>query len=258
MILAIDVGNTNIVLGLIENGEISSVAPRITTDLHKTDYEYAIAIENVLDFVGVDATEAEGAIISSVVWPLTSILQSAVRMLTGKTAMVVGAGLKTGLNIAIDDPGTVGADLVVGAVAGLALAQPPLILVDMGTATTITVVEEGNKFVGGAILPGLRLSMEALSSGTSQLPNVSLEPPKKCISTNTVECMQSGAIFGSAAMLDGMIERMEAELGYPCLHIATGGLAQCIVTSCRNEIVCDDDLLLKGLWALWEKNKNTF
>lgn len=255
MILAIDVGNTNIVLGLIENGEISSVAPRITTDLHKTDYEYAIAIENVLDFVGVDATEAEGAIISSVVWPLTSILQSAVRMLTGKTAMVVGAGLKTGLNIAIDDPGTVGADLVVGAVAGLALAQPPLILVDMGTATTITVVEEGNKFVGGAILPGLRLSMEALSSGTSQLPNVSLEPPKKCISTNTVECMQSGAIFGSAAMLDGMIDRMEAELGRSAAVIATGGLAGCVTPYCRHEIRYEPDLLLKGLAVLWEKNR---
>ena len=167
MILAIDVGNTNIVLGLIEGEKISSVAPRITTDLHKTDYEYAVAIENVLDFVGVDATEAEGAIVSSVVWPLTSILVSAVKMLTGKTALVVGAGLKTGLNIAIDDPGTVGADLVVGAVGALTMAKAPLIIIDMGTATTITVVEEGNRFIGGAILPGLRLSMEALSSGTS-------------------------------------------------------------------------------------------
>ena len=183
MILAIDVGNTNIVLGLIENGVISSVAPRITTDQHKTDYEYAVAIENVLDFVGVDATEAEGAILSSVVWPLTSTLISAVKMLTGKTAIVVGAGIKTGLNIAIDDPGTVGADLVVGAVGALTLAKPPLIIIDMGTATTITVVGEGNRFLGGAILPGLRLSMEALSGGTSQLPYISLDPPKKCIST---------------------------------------------------------------------------
>ena len=255
MILAIDVGNTNIVLGLIEDGKIRSVAPRITTDVHKTDYEYAVAIENVLDFVGVDATEAEGAIISSVVWPLTSILQSAVRMLTGKTALIVGAGLKTGLNIAIDDPGTVGADLVVGAVAGISLANPPLILIDMGTATTITVVEEGNRFIGGAILPGLRLSMEALSSGTSQLPNVSLEPPKKCISTNTVECMQSGAIFGSAAMLDGMIDRMEAELGRKATVIATGGLAGSVAPYCSHEIRCEPDLLLKGLAVLWEKNK---
>lgn len=255
MILAIDIGNTNIVLGLIEDGKISSVAPRITTDLHKTEYEYAVAMENVLDFVGVDATEAEGAIISSVVWPLTSIMAAAVKMLTGKTALVVGAGLKTGLNIAIDDPGTVGADLVVGAVGALTLAKAPLIIIDMGTATTITVVEEGNRFIGGAILPGLRLSMEALSSGTSQLPFISLDPPGKCICTNTVECMQSGAIFGSAAMLDGMIERMEAELGSKATVVATGGLSGSVTPYCRREIICEPDLLLKGLAALWEKNR---
>ncbi len=255
MILAIDIGNTNIVLGLIEDGKIHSVAPRLTTDLHKTDYEYAVAIENVLDFVGVDATEAEGAIISSVVWPLTSILQSAVRMLTGKTAFIVGAGLKTGLNIAIDDPGTVGADLVVGAVGALSLAAPPMIIIDMGTATTITVVGEGNRFMGGAILPGLRLSMEALSGGTSLLPNISLDAPSKCISTNTVECMQSGAIFGSAAMLDGMIERMEAELGRSATVIATGGLAGRVIPLCKREIIYEPDLLLKGLAVLWEKNR---
>ncbi len=255
MILAIDIGNTNIVLGRIEDGKISSVAPRITTDLHKTEYEYAVTMENVLDFMGVDATEAEGAIISSVVWPLTSIMATAVKMLTGKTALVVGAGLKTGLNIAIDDPGTVGADLVVGAVGALTLAKAPLIIIDMGTATTITVVEEGNRFIGGAILPGLRLSMEALSSGTSQLPFISLDPPKKCISTNTVECMQSGAIFGSAAMLDGMIERMEAELGRKATVIATGGLSGSVTPYCRREIICEPDLLLKGLAALWEKNR---
>lgn len=255
MILAIDVGNTNIVLGLIEDGKISSVAPRITTDLHKTDYEYAVAMENVLDFVGVDATEAEGAILSSVVWPLTSTLVSAVKMLTGKTAMVVGAGLRTGLNIAIDDPGTVGADLVVGAVGALTLAKAPLIIIDMGTATTITVVDEGNRFIGGAIIPGLRLSMEALSGGTSLLPYISLDPPKKYISTNTVECMQSGAIFGSAAMLDGMIEHMEAELGKKATVIATGGLAGRVTPYCSRDIVYEPDLLMKGLAALWEKNR---
>ena len=255
MILALDVGNTNIVLGLIENGQISSVAPRIATDVSKTDYEYAVAIENVLDFVGVDATEAEGAIISSVVWPLTGVLQSAVKMLTGKTALIVSAGLKTGLNICIDDPGQVGADLVVGAAGALSIAQAPLIVIDMGTATTITVVGEGNKFLGGAILPGLRLSMEALANGTSLLPMLSLEAPTKAISTNTVECMQSGAIYGSAAMLDGMIERMEAELGSKTTVIATGGLAGCVTPLCKREIRYEPDLLLKGLAVLWEKNR---
>ena len=257
MILAIDVGNTNIVLGLIEDGRISSVSPRIASDVHKTDYEFAVAIENMLDFVGVDATEAEGAIISSVVWPLTSTLQSAVKMLTGKTALVVGAGLKTGLNICIDDPGEMGADLVVGAVGALSVAQTPLIVVDMGTATTVTVIDDGNRFLGGAILPGLRLSMEALSSGTSLLPRVSLDAPEKVISTNTVECMQSGAIFGSAAMIDGMIDRMEDELGKKTTIVATGGLAGSVTPFCRHEIIYEPDLLLKGLSVLWEKNRRT-
>ena len=255
MILALDVGNTNIVLGLIENGKISSVAPRIATDTTRTDYEYAVAIENVLDFVGVDATEAEGAIISSVVWPLTSVLQRAVQMLTGKNALVVGAGIKTGLNICIDDPGQVGADLVVGAVGALALAEAPLIIIDMGTATTVTVVDEGNRFLGGAILPGLRLSMNALASGTSLLPQVSLEAPDKCIATNTVTCMQSGAIFGSASKLDGLIERMESELGKKAMVIATGGLAGCVTPLCKREIRYEPDLLLQGLAVLWEKNR---
>ena len=255
MILAIDVGNTNIVLGLIEDGKISSVAPRIASDVHKTDYEFAVAIENMLDFVGVDATEAEGAIISSVVWPLTSTLQSAVKMLTGKKALVVGSGLKTGLNICIDDPGEVGADLVVGAVDALTVAETPLIVVDMGTATTVTVIDDGNRFLGGAILPGLRLSMDALSSGTSLLPRVSLDAPKKVISTNTVECMQSGAIFGSAAMIDGMIDRMEAELGKRATVVATGGLAGSVTPFCTHKIIYEPDLLLKGLSVLWEKNR---
>ena len=255
MILAIDVGNTHTVLGLIEDGKISSVAPRIVSDVHKTDYEYAVAIESVLDFVGVDATEAEGAILSSVVGPLTSTLQSAVKMLTGKSALVVGAGIKTGLNICIDDPGQVGADLVVGAVGALAVAEAPIIVIDMGTATTVTVVDEGSRFLGGAILPGLQLSMEALSSGTSLLPRVSLDAPKKVISTNTIECMQSGAIFGSASMIDGMIERMEAELGRKCAVVATGGLSGVVAPYCKRDILLEPDLLLKGLSILWEKNR---
>ena len=169
--------------------------------------------------------------------------------------LVVGAGIKTGLNICIDDPGQVGADLVVGAVGALAVAEAPIIVVDMGTATTVTVVDEGSRFLGGAILPGLQLSMEALSSGTSLLPRVSLDAPKKVISTNTIECMQSGAIFGSASMIDGMIERMEAELGKKCSVVATGGLAGVVAPFCRRDILLEPDLLLKGLSILWEKNR---
>ncbi|MBR6207875.1 MAG: type III pantothenate kinase [Oscillospiraceae bacterium] len=254
MILAIDVGNSNIVLGCIENGEIRTTA-RISTDPERTEDEYAMLIGEILGLRGVDVSALEGAILSSVVWPLNTTLSRAAEMLTGKQPLVVGRGLKTGLDIRIDDPGQVGADLVVGAVAALALSAPPLIVIDMGTATTVTAVDKDGHFVGGAILPGLRLSMNALSSGTSQLPNVSLDAPAKCIGTNTVACMQSGAIFGSAAMLDGMIDRMEEELGAPATVIATGGLAGRVVACCRREIRYEPDLLLKGLAVLWEKNR---
>ena len=254
MILAIDTGNTNVVLGCIENGEIVSVA-RLATDIHKTEYEYAIAMRDVLAFRGINVSVMEGAILSSVVWPLNTALRRAVELLIGKEPLVVGRGLKTGLDIRIDDPGQVGADLVVGAVAGLKLAPPPLILIDMGTATTVTAVDAAGRFVGGAIAPGLRLSMEALSEGTSQLPRVSLDAPAKCIGTNTVASMQSGAIFGSAAMIDGLVDRMEEELGSKATVIATGGLAGCVVACCRREIRYEPDLLLKGLAALWEKNQ---
>ena len=254
MILAIDTGNTNVVLGLIENGEPRFLA-RLATDTNRTEHEYAVAMRDVLAFQGVDVSDLEGAILSSVVWPLNTTLRRAVELLIGKEPLVVGRGLKTGLDIRIDDPGQVGADLVVGAVAGLHLEKPPLILIDMGTATTVTAVDAAGRFVGGAILPGLRLSMKALSEGTSQLPRVYLEAPARCIGTNTVACMQSGAIFGTAAMLDGMIDRMEEELGGKAAVIATGGLAGCVVPHCRREIRYEPDLLLKGLAVLWEKNQ---
>lgn len=254
MILAIDTGNTNIVLGCIENRKIHAVA-RMATDVNKTDYEYAVGMKNVLAFAGFQPEDFEGAILSSVVWPLTSTLQRAVKLLTGLDTLTVGKGLKTGLDIRLDDPGQIGADLVVGAVAALHLHRPPLIIIDMGTATTISAVDAQGRFAGGAIVPGLRLSMESLSGHTSQLPRVSLDAPAKCIGTNTVACMQSGAIYGSAALLDGMIERMEAELGAPAAVIATGGLAGCVTPFCRREIRYEPDLLLIGLAVLWEKNR---
>ena len=164
-------------------------------------------------------------------------------------------GMKTGLNIALDNPATMGSDLVVGAAAALAIHDPPLIIIDMGTATTMTVIDREARVLGGAIIPGVGISLEALANGTSQLPHISLDAPKKCISTDTVEAMRSGSVYGTAAMLDGMIERMEAELGEPAAVIATGGLGGCIIPYCRREITYDKNLLLNGLWALYQKNK---
>ncbi len=254
MILGIDVGNTNVVLGILEDGKVLKTV-RMRTESGATSAEHAIKISDLLHFMGVKPEDIEGSIISSVVPPATENIAEALWGLTGKKALVVGPGMKTGLNVRIDDPGTLGADLVVGAVAAIAFYATPAIVIDMGTATTITVIDGRNSFRGGAILPGVKLSFSALVSGTSLLPDIYIEKPDKCIGTNTVDCMRSGAVLGTASMIDGMIDRMEEELDEQCTLVATGGLASSVVTCCHHNIVCDDDLLLKGLWVLYQKNR---
>ena len=256
MILAIDVGNTNIVLGMIENGEIQNVV-RIHTDLRETGTEYAIKLRQVTDFYGIDLKSFEGAIISSVVPPVTESLRLAVESLIGKKPLIVAPGMKTGMNVRIDDPSTVAGDLVVGSVAAIACYGAPLIVIDMGTATTMVLIDNEGSYRGGAIIPGIKLSYGALSSGTSLLPDIAILPPKKVIATNTVDSMRSGAVYGTAAMLDGMIDRMEKEIGYPCTVVATGGLARTVVQNCSHDIVYDADLLLKGLWVLYDRNRKS-
>ena len=254
MILAVDVGNTNIVFGCIENGEILNIV-RIHTDDRSTDVEYAIKLKQILEVQNIDVRGFEGVIISSVVPTVTQALSRAVRILTGQKAMVVGPGIRTGMNVRIDDPSTLAGDLVVGSVAAMNYYGTPCIIIDMGTATTIVYVDGEKCYRGGAIVPGVKLSYNALASGTSLLPDIAIIPPKKAIASNTVDAMRSGAVYGTAAMLDGMIERIEEEVGEKCVVVATGGLAGSITPYCRHDIVCDDDLLLKGLWFLYQKNK---
>ena len=253
MILAIDIGNTHIVLGCIEQGAIRSIT-RIVTDTRSTESEYAIKIRQVLEFEGIDYRGFEGAILSSVVPSVTVSMKAAIKRLIGLTPIVVGAGIRTGLNIRLDDPSEMGADLVAGAVGAIAEYGAPLIILDMGTATTISVIGPDASFLGGAIVPGVNLSINALASNTSLLQRVSVEAPKKSIATNTVDSMKSGAVFGSADLIDGMIARMEEKLGCKTTVVATGGLAGSIIPYCRREIICDDNLLLKGLWILYQKN----
>ena len=254
MLLAVDVGNTNIVIGCIEDGEIVGIT-RMETDLDKTAHEYAIALKSALAFGGIDPKGMEGIILSSVVPPLNAALSAAVRMVTDKTPVVVGPGMKTGLNIGVDDPATMGSDLVVGAAAALSMHEPPLIIIDMGTATTMTVIDSNARIRGGAIIPGARLSLDALAAGAAQLPHISLDAPKRCISSETVEAMRSGVVIGTACMIDGMIERMEEELGERVAVIATGGLSGTIIPHCRREIDYEKNLLLNGLWVLYQKNR---
>ena len=253
MILTIDVGNTNVVLGCVEDGVVVSRS-RLATNTSDLPNDYAMKMRQSFAFDSIDYHEFEGAILSSVVPQVNRAIRSAVRKLTGLECIIVGAGIKTGVNVKIDDPGTLAGDLITGTVGALSMYKPPIIIVDMGTATTIVAVDKDGAYIGGAIVPGVNLSFEALSQGTSLLPNISIEAPRKCIATNTVDSMKSGAVFGTAAMIDGMIERMEAELGQPATVIATGGLSGGIIPYCKHEIKHEPDLLLKGLAILYHKN----
>ncbi len=253
MILAIDIGNTNIVLGCIDNRNIL-FTERISTDQQKTDLEHAISVKTVLELHNIKPSCISGAIIASVVPPITSLISSAVKKITGCTAMVVGPGIRTGLNILMDNPASVGADLIVGAVAAIAEYPCPLIIIDMGTATTFAVVDEKKNYIGGMILPGIRVSLDSLTSRTSQLPRISLDPPKRLIGRNTIDSMKSGILYGNASCIDGMTERIMDELGMRTTVIATGGLAETITPLCRQDIILDNELLLKGLLLIYEKN----
>lgn len=253
MILTIDVGNTNVVMGCVENGEVKSVC-RLATNTNDLSSDYALKMRQSFEFDGIDYNNFSGAILSSVVPQLNRAIKTAVKKLTGLDCMVVGAGLKTGVNVKIDDPGTLAGDLITGAVGALSIYKPPIIVVDMGTATTIVALDKDGAYLGGAIIPGVKLSYSALSSGTSLLPNIAIEAPAKCIGSNTVDSMKSGAVYGTAALVDGMIDRMEAELGEPVTVVATGGLSGTIVPYCKREIHYEPALLLKGLEILYEKN----
>lgn len=255
MLLAIDMGNTNIEVGVIDDKKIR-FTERISTDIDKTELEYAVILKTVMEIHGVEPSDIDGSIISSVVPPLTHIMKQAVRKLVKNVnPMVVGVGLKTGLNIKMDDPRTMGADLVVDSVAAVTEYGAPSIVVDMGTATTITVIDKNKTYIGGVIVPGVRTSLEALVSDTSQLPRVSLSAPEHFICTNTVDCMKSGIINGQASLVDGMIERFEDELGYKTMVVATGGLSKVIIPKCRHDIILDNALMMKGLKVIYDKNK---
>jgi len=254
MLLAIDIGNTNLVIGCIENDQILFKA-RIATDRLRTSDQYGVEIKNMLEAYGVQIKDIDDCIISSVVPPVFNSVKTGVIKIIGKQPMVVGPGLKTGLNIHVDVPSQVGSDRIVIAVAALAEYKAPLILMDLGTATTIEVVEPENTYLGGVIIPGVKISLDALTSRAAQLPGISLDRPKQVIGRNTVDCMRSGMIYGTASMIDGLIDRMEEELGHSSTLVATGGMAQFITPLCKHDIILEKDLLLKGLNIIYKKNK---
>ena len=254
MILAIDVGNTNIVLGCIDGDECLFVE-RLSTVRTKTELEYAIDIKNVLDIYHIHRSDIEGGIVSSVVPQITNIVKLAVEKILKKEVLVVGAGIKTGLNIRMDNPAQLGSDLVVNAVAGIAEYPVPLLILDLGTANTVSVIDKNKNYIGGMIYPGIGVSLDSLTARASQLGGIGIEAPEHIIGKNTVECMKSGIIYSSAAAIDGIIDRLQDELEGEATVIATGGLAEKIVPHCKREIILDDDLLLKGLAVIYRKNR---
>ena len=253
MILAIDIGNTNIVIGCVEN-DTPMFIERVSTDSSKTELEYIVMFHALLDLYKINPERINGAIISSVVPALITVLSDAIHKMFNTNPIIVGPGVKTGLNIVIDNPASTGADLIVDAVGGLKHYGAPLIMIDMGTATTITVLDNKSNYIGGIIMTGPKTSLNALVGKTAQLPDISLTPPKKVIGTNTIDAMRSGLILGQAASLDGMIDRILDELGYDAKIVATGGLSGFIVPYCKHDIIYDNDLMLKGLIEIYKKN----
>ena len=254
MILAIDVGNTNIVLGgIVDDQQVFSA--RLASDRNKTADQYALDIQGILTMHKVRTEAIEGGILSSVVPYLQTVIPNAVKLLTGVDLLVVGPGIKTGLSIRMDNPASVGSDLIVAAVAARAKYKAPIAIVDMGTATTLSVVAKNGNYIGGMIIPGLWTSMNALSAHAAQLPYIDLNGPAKLLGTNTIDCMRSGALIGTAAMLDGLIDRLEEELGESVSPVLTGGVSPLIVPYCRHAFHLEPDILIDGLRILYGKNK---
>ena len=254
MALAVDIGNTNIVLGCFHGDTIHFVA-RIATERNRTAEQYAAEIKSIIQLYDRDPKKVDGAIISSVVPPLTGVMKRAVEFVTGKTPMIVTPSMNSGVGIQIDEPNQLGADLLVAAAATVHRYPLPQIIIDMGTATTFSVINKEGAFCGGSIMAGVGLSLNALTNGTAQLPAIDLTQPPKVCGTNTVDCMSSGVIYGAASMVDGMIDRLEEELKEQCTVIATGGIAKLVVPHCKHEITLNDDLLLQGLADLYYRNK---
>lgn len=253
MILAIDIGNTNIVMGCFDNNRIL-FRERVSTKLTATDLEYAVTVKTALDMNRLSPDHITGAIMSSVVPTVTNTFRRAIEKYCGVKPLVVGPGIKTGLSIRIDNPAQLGSDLVVDAVAGIHEYPCPLIVIDMGTATTFSVIDKTRNYLGGLITTGMSVSTDALVSRTSQLPRISFDLPKRIIGTNTVDCIKSGIMYGNAAMIDGIVDRIQTDLGQECTVVATGGLSSLIAPLCKTPLILDDDLLLKGLMLIYNRN----
>lgn len=253
MVLAIDIGNSNITLGGFVGDSLNFCA-HISTDTNATSDDYACRILNLLSLYGVDKNGISGAIIASVVPQLTTVLWDTVKLIAKTDALIIGPGIKTGIGILCDTPSTVGADLIAAAVATHFIYGDPSLIIDMGTATKMTVVNKNGAFIGTSIMPGVMMSIDALSDRTAQLPKVSPKAPLCVVAKNTADCIKSGIIYGTASMIDGMIERINDELGEELNVYITGGYAPLVAPYCKHEMTSDENLVLRGLNIIYKKN----
>lgn len=256
MILTFDIGNANIVMCCVESGErLCRFA--LSTNKTRTADEYSVIMNLLAKQKGIDLGSAAGSIIASVVPQLTGVLADAAAECTGIRPLIVGPGVKSGLNIRMDAPTELGGDLVAAGVGAVERYPLPCIVIDMGTATAVGVIDGKGSYIGGLICPGVDLSRSSLAKNASQLPDVSLEMPKRVIGKNTNDSMRSGLIYGTAAMLDGVISRVEKELGSPCSVVITGDSAKEIIPCCsRSDLAYDEDLIMRGLWSIYCRNSN--
>ena len=254
MLLAIDIGNTNIAIGVFEDERLRA-AWRLGTDVHKLEDEYASVFLNLLSLKGLAFADIDCAIISSSVPPLVTIFEELCRRYFDVSPMVVGPGTKTGVRISIDNPREVGADRVVNAAAAHRLYGGPLIVIDFGTATTLDAVSEEGDYLGGAIAPGVVISAEALFERAAKLPRVELVQPQRAIGRDSVSAMQSGIIFGYVGLIEGIVARMRKELGGSVKVIATGGLADTIARETDVVDTVEPNLTLVGLRLVYELNR---
>jgi type III pantothenate kinase len=253
MLLAVDIGNTNVVLGLYDGEQLSHTF-RISTVLSRTEDEYGVLIVQLLGLAGLDPKLVSAAIVASVVPPLTDVISAAIRRVCARDPLQVGPGLKTGISVLYENPREVGADRIVNAVAAFERVRGPVVVVDFGTATTFDCISGKGEYLGGVIVPGMRVSLDGLLQHAAKLSRIELAAPPRVLGRNTVHALQSGLIIGHAALVDGMVERLEAELGYRSAVLATGGLAALVSEHARRIEAVDVNLTLDGLRILHARN----
>ena len=254
MILTVDIGNASVSMGIFKDNELLFTA-NMSSSRNNTREQYAIEIIEILSLYGIKRDDFEGAAICSVVPEMSNTVREAVRMAVGCDALMLGPGVKTGLNIRIDEPNQLGEDFVAEAVAACKRAKSPCLIIDLKTATKISIIDNNNTFIGAIICPGVEISVKALSDKTSQLPRIGISAPEKVIGRNTTDCMASGIIYGTASMIDGLCMRVEKELGEECTVLATGAFAENIVPHCKRNITICPNLIFEGLKLIYDKNK---